>query len=157
VFIFVLATVSYSVFVRSRISSPDIGEIVHVQSSSCLSPDFTEIKNNDEDKENINNTVNSVFVEEYDIKEKVSLQKIVADYFTVENPSSIMISQQTKTHAQGEFGQNWWLAYNDEDSGWKIIASGCSYINCNEISEYDFPSEMAPVCWDTSNNQLIDR
>ena len=92
-----------------------------------------------------------------DLNESSALQNVVAAYFKVKNPSDISIDQQSEVHAQGEFGQKWWLAFNDDTLGWHIVTTGCSYIECDEIAGYNFPSEMAPKCWNSAQNQLITR
>jgi len=84
------------------------------------------------------------------------LATAVMSYFKLSNQENINIINQTVTHAQGQVGQKWWLAVNAR-SGWKIVASGTSYINCNDISGFNFPSSMAPACWDNATNQLINR
>lgn len=83
------------------------------------------------------------------------LMQSITSYFGC-SESAITINYQTSNHAQGQFGQKWWLAVNG-NSGWRIIASGTSYINCSDISGYNFPTHMAPACWDYATNQLINR
>lgn len=58
---------------------------------------------------------------------------------------------------KGQVGQKWWLAIYSSTSGWRVVATDGSYINCADITGYDFPSDMAPACWDYSSNQLINR
>lgn len=110
----------------------------------------------DEEKEEVKK-IAPEFNEVGDFSEKSALENILGTHFNVKNISDIVISQQTEFYAQGEYGQHWWLAFNDREDGWYIVATGCSYINCDEIEGYNFPSEMAPVCWDSKNNQLITR
>lgn len=98
---------------------------------------------------------NKVFDEDIDLNEDLTLKNVLDTYFNTMNLAGVVISHQTETHAQGEFGQNWWLAFNDKKDGWYIVSTGCSYISCDEIEGYNFPSEMAPVCWDSKNNQLV--
>jgi len=153
-----LMAIGYTPLVQNRIAVTNSLEFN--DPSPCVSPSPTLITTNDvqdEEKDSIDETTDFDSFAENNSNELVSLQEIVGDYFSIKNSAIITISQQTDTHAQGEFNQKWWLAFNDTNDGWKIIASGCSYINCDEISGFNFPSEMAPVCWDVNKNQLINR
>lgn len=84
-----------------------------------------------------------------------SLQQSIANYFG-SSATSITINYQTDSHAQGHYGQKWWLAVNASND-WEVIASGTSYISCSDISGYNFPTNMAPACWDYATNQLVNR
>ncbi len=150
VFIGLASIIIYKGYLQS-IDSITNNAIVNIEHSPCASPNL----NDNTDKKIEKDVLNSI--ENNDIKEQLSLENIVANYFDVKKSSNIIISHQTEIHAQGEFGQKWWLAFNDKEDGWTIIATGCSYINCHEINGYDFPSEMVPVCWDTNSNQLINQ
>ena len=156
IFFVMLVNISYVIFEQSKNTSPDNTAVVKLENAPCKSINSAEINAIEEEIESTTEFVEAEPVEK-NTKAVTSLQEVVAEYFDVENISSITISQQTEEHAQGEFGQNWWLAFNDDNGVWRIITSGCSYINCHEISGYDFPTEMAPICWDTSNNQLVNR
>lgn len=157
ILLIILVSAGYVLFAQSKYLSSDSIISVEIENAPCISTSSAKIKKIEEKIENTTESVDSELVEKDDRKETVTLQEVVAEYFAVANLSSITIGQQTETHAQGELSQNWWLAFNDYNDGWRIITSGCSYINCHEISGYDFPTEMAPICWDTSNNQLVNR
>lgn len=152
-----LVIAGYAVFAQSKNFSLESTGLVELENTPCTSINSAEFKENDEKIENTTESVDAELVEKNNTKTIRPLQEVVAEHFTLKNPSDITISQQTKTHAQGEFDQKWWLAFNDKNDGWKVVASGCSYINCGEISEYNFPTEMAPVCWDTNSNKLVNR
>lgn len=80
----------------------------------------------------------------------------VSEYYeTPISPEAITAS--SKSHAQGEYGNEWWLACKTDSETWEVVASGCSYINCAEIKNYDFPIDMVPVCWDNTKNDLLFR
>ena len=85
-----------------------------------------------------------------------SLTEALVNYFKLSNQDNVNIINQSATHAQGQVGQKWWLAVKAKN-GWKIVATGTSYINCNDIAGFNFPSSMAPACWDNATNQLINR
>lgn len=157
ILLFTLVSAVYAVLSQSKFFSPDSTNLVELENPPSTSTHSAEIKNIEEKIENTTELVEAEPTEKNDAKAMSSLQQVVAEFFDVENLPSSTISQQTETHAQGEFGQKWWLAFNDKNDGWKVVASGCSYINCGEISEYNFPTEMAPVCWDTNNNKLVNR
>lgn len=85
------------------------------------------------------------------------LELELMDFFKTTDCKKININLQNQTHAQGEVGKKWWLAYRSKKMNWEIVASGYSYIDCADISGYNFPSAMAPACWDYHSNQLISR
>ena len=67
------------------------------------------------------------------------------------------ITATSKNHAQGERGNEWWLACKTCSENWEVVATGYSYVNCSDISSYDFPTDMVPVCWDNAENALVFR
>jgi len=150
-----ISTISYYTYSRKVQVSNNNNSLVNVDNSPCSPP--PPEKNTNEEKTEVKDDSKVIpkVTDVNNFNEKSTLQKIVSTYFNVKNPSDITISQQTNTHAQGEFEQKWWLAFNDNKHGWKVIATGCSYINCHEINGYNFPLEMVPVCWDIKSNQLI--
>ncbi len=48
----------------------------------------------------------------------------------------------------------WWLAIEKNDQ-WKVVLDGYSYVNCKDITPYNFPSSIVPACW--GKNTLINR
>jgi len=49
-----------------------------------------------------------------------------------------------------------WLAYNDGEK-WLLIFDGQGAIPCEAIDPYNFPTDMAPECWNEATSQLIKR
>jgi hypothetical protein len=70
------------------------------------------------------------------------------------------IDQNTGTFAQGTVisgkKNKWWLAAKSAPKGWKVVVDGTSYVYCNDIRGYKFPSSIVPACWDKKKNSLIN-
>jgi len=81
-----------------------------------------------------------------------------------EDPSdiNIEINKNTGTHVQGlvnirgEIGGGWFLAAK-VDGEWVIAADGNGVVMCDLIEPYDFPSDLAPECWDEETQAVIFR
>jgi len=56
----------------------------------------------------------------------------------------------------GEISGGWFLAYHD-NGDWIIVADGNGTVMCEKIEPYNFPTTMAPECWDEVNGELITR
>lgn len=83
-------------------------------------------------------------------------------YSKLVNEVTVTIDQSTATHAAGgvafaeEVGGGWWLAYKDTSS-WIIVDDGNGTVSCQKIEPYNFPTSMAPECWNEATNTLITR
>ncbi|MEP7167436.1 MAG: hypothetical protein ABI758_05655 [Candidatus Woesebacteria bacterium] len=70
------------------------------------------------------------------------------------------------THSDGHYAQGlldtgssqdkWWIAAK-KSSKWILIADGYSYVTCEDIAPYAFPSSIVPMCWSNQKNTLIQR
>ena len=56
----------------------------------------------------------------------------------------------------GEISGAMWLAYRNQGT-WEIVFDGNGTVPCANIEPYNFPTQMAPECWDESTSQLIVR
>ncbi len=74
-----------------------------------------------------------------------------------ETKVTVTITQNTGVHAKGgirEYGAvggAYWIAAKS-DSEWVGVHSGQANPTCNEITPYDFPTDMVPECLDADGN-----
>ncbi len=77
-----------------------------------------------------------------------------------ETKVTVTITQNTDTHAKGgirEYGAvggAYWIAAKS-DGEWVGVYSGQAHPTCNEITPYDFPTDMVPECLDADGNVVI--
>lgn len=92
------------------------------------------------------------------------IRQVLADKYdrTVEE-TEVSVSKNIGTHASGsvrfagEMGGGMWLAYKDGDN-WIITYDGHGTIPCSAVNNpYNFPTDMAPECWNETTNSLITR
>lgn len=92
------------------------------------------------------------------------IRKTLANKYgkTIEE-TEISVSKNTGTHASGsvrfagEMGGGMWLAYKD-GKDWTITYDGHGTIPCSAVDNpYNFPTDMAPECWDETTGSLVTR
>lgn len=59
-------------------------------------------------------------------------------------------------HFSGEMGGGWFLAYK-QNNQMIIVADGNGTVPCENIEPYDFPTDLAPECWNEATGVLITR
>jgi hypothetical protein len=57
---------------------------------------------------------------------------------------------------EGEISGGYVLGAKVND-GWKIISDGNGNYTCDVVDVVDFPSSLAPECWDENGMQMVDR
>ena len=67
---------------------------------------------------------------------------------------SIVIGQNTGTHARGAVDNGYFLAAK-VDGDWQIVADGQAMPDCAVVSEYNFPPAMVPECQDSAVNHKL--
>ncbi len=78
------------------------------------------------------------------------------------NKVKVQVGKNLNDYASGgvsfedEIGGGWWLAAKVAGK-WKIVADGNGTVSCSDIEPYDFPSDMAPYCYDEESGEMIDR
>jgi len=67
---------------------------------------------------------------------------------------SIVIEQNTGTHARGAVDNGYFLAAK-VDGVWQIVADGQAMPDCGVVSRFDFPPAMVPECHDSAVNKEL--
>ena len=76
--------------------------------------------------------------------------------------TDISINEITANHASGvvkfagEIAGGWFLAAKTTGD-WQIVADGNGTVICADIDPFNFPTTMAPECWDDTTQTLITR
>lgn len=76
--------------------------------------------------------------------------------------TDISINEISANHASGvvkfagEISGGWFLAAKTTGD-WQIVADGNGTVMCGDIDPFNFPTTMAPECWDDSTQTLITR
>ena len=65
---------------------------------------------------------------------------------------TMVVEQETGTHARGNVDNGYFLAAK-VNGNWVIVADGQGAIECNVVTQYDFPSSMVPECTDSVSDE----
>lgn len=91
------------------------------------------------------------------------IRKVLANKYSKNTEETeISVSKNTGTHATGsvrfagEMGGGMWLAYKDGEN-WIVTYDGQGTIPCSAVDPYNFPTDIAPECWDETTSSLITR
>lgn len=89
------------------------------------------------------------------VNDDVAIRAALTEQFGFsEDDTGIALAKNTGMHAKGEIGEEYFLAYKDEDS-WIIVYKGLANPPCQAIIDSQFPVEMVPECMDEENNVVI--
>jgi hypothetical protein len=66
------------------------------------------------------------------------------------NGLSVTIKENTGTHARGNVDNGYFLAAK-VNGNWVIVADGQGVIDCNVVTQYNFPNSMVPECAGSSS------
>lgn len=89
------------------------------------------------------------------VNDDVAIRAALIERFGVsEDEADIALAANTGLHAKGEVGEEYFLAYKEENS-WIILYVGLANPPCQAIFSAQFPVEMVPECVDEENNTVI--
>ena len=87
------------------------------------------------------------------VSEESAIRSALAAHLGVDaNALSVTIKENTGTHARGNVDNGYFLAAK-VNGNWVIVADGQGAIECNVVTQYDFPSSMVPECTDSVSDE----